>query len=157
MATERWIAGSGQGLTWGAANTSSTLFDALAAGNALMSDLDIANAGTNLDLFADLSLALTSAAFVAPNFIGVYVYPLNEDGTTYGDGRFSGTAAAGPPSSNYWVGNIGIVAATQAQEGTLRGIILPPGTFRFVLYNQGGVTLGSTNVLKYRTYNRQVT
>ena len=154
MATEKWIAGSGQGLTFGNAFTGSTL-NSIASGNAILSDLQIDNS-TAFDLFADVSIALASAAFVAPNYIGVYLYPLNQDNTTYGDGRF-GSSAAGPPASNYWVGNIILVAATQAQEGTLRGIILPPAKFKFVLYNQGGVALASSgNVCLYRTYNRQV-
>ena len=155
MATERWIAGSGQGLTWGNAFTGSTL-NSIASGNAILSDLSITNGGTTLDIFADLSINLASAAFVAPTFIGVYLYPLN-DASAYGDGRF-GTSAAGPPPSTYYVGSIGLVAATQAQTGVLSRITLPPGTFKFVLYNQGGVALAaSANTCLYRTYNRQVT
>lgn len=154
MATERWIGGNLQGLTWGDAFSTATL-NSIAAGNAILSDLSLVN-GTTLDIFADVSIALASAAFVAPNYIGIYLYPLNKDGSTYGDGRF-GTSAAGPPPSNYYVGSIGIVAATQAQEGSLSRIILPPGTFKFVLYNQGGVALAaSSNTCQYRTYNRQV-
>lgn len=155
MATEKWIAGSGVGLTWTDAFSTATL-NSIASGNAILSDLQIDNS-TALDVFCDVSIALGSAAFVAPNFIGVYLYPLNKDGTTYGDGRF-GTSAAGPPSAPYMVGTIGLVAATQAQEGILRGIVMPAGKFKFVLHNQGGVTLAgaSGNTCQYRTYNRSV-
>lgn len=155
MAVEKWVGGAGQGLTWGDAFATATL-DSIANGNAILSGIEIDNS-TALDLFADLSINLASAAFVAPNYIGVYLFPKNKDDTTYGDGRF-GSSAAGPPASSYWVGNIILVAATQAQEGTLRGIILPPGKFKFVLYNQGGVTLAgsSGNTAQYRTYNRAV-
>jgi hypothetical protein len=154
MATEKWIAGSGQGLTYGNAFTGSTL-NSIASGNAILSDLQIDNS-TALDIFADVSIQLASAAFLAPNYIGVYLYPLNQDNTTYGDGRF-GSSAAGPPASTYYVGSIVIVAATQAQNGTLRGIVLPPAKFKFVLHNQGGVALASSaNVCLYRTYNRAV-
>lgn len=153
MATERWIAGTGQGLSWGNAFTGSTL-NSIASGNAILSDIAISN-GTPLDIFADLSINLASAAFVAPNFLGVYLYPLN-DASVYGDGRF-GTSAAGPPPQNYAVGSIVFVAATQAQTGVLTRIIMPPGTFKFVLYNQGGVALASSgNTCLYRTYNRQI-
>ena len=152
MATEKWIAGSGQGLTWGNAFTGSTL-NSIASGNAI-AGLTISN-GTPLDIFADLSINLASAAFIAPNFIGVYIYPANDVGT-FGDGRF-GSSAAGPPPSNYAVGSIGIVAATQAQTGVLRGVVLAPGDFKFVLWNQGGVAFASSgNTCLYRTYNRQV-
>ena len=154
MATEKWIGGSGQGLTWGNAFSAATL-NSIASGNAILSDIVIAN-GTPLDIFADLSLNLASAAFVAPNFVGVYLYPLN-DGSAYGDGRF-GTSAAGPPPSTYSVGSIGLVAATQAQTGQLLRIVLPPGSFKFVLYNQGGVAWAGAagNTCLYRTYNRSV-
>lgn len=153
MATEKWIAGSGQGLIWGAAF--GTEVNSLPSSDAVLSSVAIAN-DTALDMFADLSLALGSAAFAAPNRIDIYLYPLNQDGATYGDGRF-GSAAAGPPVPNYFVGSIGLVAATQAQEGTLTGILIPPGNFKFVLMNNGGVALAaSANTVSYRTYNRQV-
>ncbi len=94
---------------------------------------------------------------MAPNFFGVYLYPLNKDGSSYGEGKF-GTSAAGPPSPTYAVGSITFVAATQAQTGTLSRIVLPPGTFKFVLYNQGGIALAASgNTCQYRTYNRQIT
>ena len=84
------------------------------------------------------------------------LYPFNQDGSTYGDGRF-GSSAAGPPASPYWVGNIVVPTGTAANEGTIRGIILPPGQFKWVIYNQLGVTMaGSANTAKYRTYNRQI-
>jgi hypothetical protein len=156
MATEKWIGGSGAGLTWTNAFSPSTL-SAIASGNAIISDLQIDNS-TALDLFADVSINLASAAFAAPNYVGVYIYPLNSDNATFGDGRF-GTSAAGPPASSYWVGNIILVATTGAQEGTARGIIIPPGKFKWLLYNQGGVAFATTssgNTCLYRTYNRQV-
>lgn len=155
MATEKWIAGAGVGFTWTDATTAASL-DSLASGSAVLCTVAVANQ-TALDMFCDVSLALGSAAFIAPNFIGVYLFPLNKDGSTYGDGRF-GTAAAGPPGANYWVGDLSLVAATQAQTGTLTRIIMPPGTFKFVLWNQGGVALVGSggNTFQYRTYNRSV-
>jgi len=154
MSTEKWIGGSGQGLTWGNAFTGSTL-NSIASGNAIISDIQIDNSSA-LDIFADVSINLASVAVVAPNYVGVYLYPLNADGTTYGDGRF-GSSATGPPASLYWVGNIIVVAGTSVQEGTTPRIILPPGKFKFLLYNQCGVAFASAgNTCQYRTYNRQV-
>lgn len=156
MAVEKYIAGT-VGLTWTNAYTSAATFDSIVAGNAIISDLQIDNS-TNLDTFCDISVALGSAAIAAPNYLGVYLYPLNADGTTYGDGRFS-SSAAGPPASSYWVGNIIVPTGTAANEGTIRGIIMPPGKFKFLIYNQLGVTMAGSgsNTLKYRTYNRSVT
>lgn len=155
MATEKWIAGSGVGLTWTAAFTASTL-DSIANGNAILSDVSITN-GTALDVFADLCIQFGSITVAAPNYIGAYLYPLNQDATTYGDGRF-GTAAAGPPPGNYWVGNIGFPTGAAAFKGAISRIILPPGTFKFVLYNQAGATLVGSggNACYYRTYNRAI-
>src|SRR6266481_4211067 len=106
MAVEKWIAGSGVGLTYTDAFSTATL-NSITSGNAILSDLQIDNT-TALDIFCDVSIALGSAAFVAPNYIGIYLYPLNKDNSTYGDGQF-GSSAAGPPSGNYWVGNIMLV------------------------------------------------
>jgi hypothetical protein len=155
MASEKWVAGSGVGLTWTTLDTTS--LNSLGAGNALQSGTQIAN-DTPLDLFADVELYLASLAAVAPNYVGIYLYPLLSDGTNYGDTRFT-SAAAGPPPSTYWVGNIVYDPSTGIKQGMLRGVILPPGKFKFVVYNQMGssVTFASSgNILKYRTYNRQV-
>lgn len=153
MATEKWIAGSGVGLTW--TNLMTTELNSLVSGNALLGGTSVAG-GTSLDIFADFSLTLASAAFVAPNYIGLYLYPLHDDASTYGDGRF-GSAAAGPPPAVYFKAAIGIVAATQAQTGVVTGIVLPPGSWKPVLHNQGGVNLAASgNILKYRTYNRAI-
>jgi hypothetical protein len=155
MATEKWIAGSGQGLTWGDAFTGSTL-NSLANVSSLLSDIAITN-GTALDLFADISFALGSAAFTAPAYIMFGLYPLNKDGTTYGDGRFGSAVAAVFPS-NYLAGSAGLVAATQAQTGSITGILLPPGTFKFIVFNGGNIAWASSgNTIQYRTYNRQIT
>lgn len=155
MATEKWIAGSGQGLTWGSAFGSE--INSLVSGDAVLSSVSIANA-TPLDIFADVSLiAAATATTVAPGFVGLYLYPLNEDGSTYGDGVLTTTPAAYTPPSCYYVGSIGLqIAASTYISGMVRGIILPPGTFSFVMLNSAGVNFGSTMTCKYRTYNRSV-
>lgn len=156
MATEKWIAGAGVGLTW--TTIMSTDLNSLASGSALLQAAAIDN-DSDLNLFADFSLELASAAFVAPNFVGLFLYPLNGDGSSYGDGRFGSAAAmtsANAPAP-YWRGNFPLVAATQAQDATLTGILLPPGKCKMVLWNQGGVNFASSgNTLKYRAYNRSI-
>ena len=153
----KWIGGSGAGLTtWADAFTSTTL-NSLGAGNAIISDLLISN-NTPLDMFADISISLGSAAFVAPAQVALYIYPLNRDGTTFGDGRYfpSGvpTAAAGPPAFHNYACTIQLVAATQAQVGTFTGLQLPPRPFRFVMYNPNTVGFAASgNSCQYQTYN----
>jgi hypothetical protein len=155
MATEKWIAGSGVGLTWTAAFGSTDL-NSIASGNAILSGAAGVTNGTALDIFCDVALVLASAAFAAPALGGIYLYPLHQDNSTYGDGRFT-SSAAGPPPNNYSCGSIGFPATTAAQQGQLLRIVMPPGTFKFVYYNQGGVALAASgNQLYYRTYNRQV-
>lgn len=156
MATEKWVAGTtGLSSVWVTAINSSVI-NSIASSNAIAGDVIITN-GTNLEIFCDVSITLASAAVAAPNFVGVYLYPLNSDNTTYGDGRFA-AAALGPPPANYCAGNIGLVAATQAQEGTLTGVVMPPGSFKFVLWNSAGIIWAgsTTNTCKYRTYNRSI-
>lgn len=157
MAVEKWAAGSGQGLTWGTAINATDINSLANSSSVLSSVADIAN-GTALDMFADLSIQLGSITAAAPNFVGVYLFPLNSDGSTYGDNQLaSGTGAAKVPSAQYWVGNIGFPTGAATIKGTLTRIILPPGSFRFVLYNQAGSTLASSgNTAQYRTYNRAV-
>lgn len=155
MATEKWIAGT-VGLTWTAAYTSAATFDSIVNGNAIMSDLALVN-GSNLDIFADFSIAFGSITAAAPNYVGLYLYPLNADGSTYGDSRF-GSSAAGPPPGQYLVGTFGFPTGAAAITGTVLGVIMPPGSFKMVLYNQAGATLAGSgaNTLKYRTYDRAI-
>lgn len=155
MATEKWIAGSGVGLTWTLTGSTTTL-DTLASSNAILTSSDITN-GTALDIFADISLAGGSITVAQPAFVGVYLYPLNADGSTYGDGRF-GSAALGPPPSNYYVGSLGTSTGAAVWEGTITGVVIPPGTFRLVVHNNMGAAFAGsgTNFVKYRTYNRSI-
>ena len=166
MATEKWIGGSGVGLTWtscfGAEINSVVDGNAVLAGGGTVATNQIDNS-TSLDLFADVMFALGSwGAVGAAALLSLYIYPLNQDGSTYGDGRFT-SSAAGPPPAQYFAG-IGVLvpSVTQAQQGHFRRpdgapIIIPPAKFKFALYNKSGATLAaSANTIYYRTYNRQV-
>ncbi len=155
MATERLIGGSGVGLTW--TSCFSTELNSLVNGNAVIS-ADVINNATALDMLADVSVSLGSVTTGAGlPYIGLYIYPLNQDGSSYGDGRF-GSSAAGPPSTLYAVGAIAAPASTTAVvTGMVRGIWLLPGSFKFLIFNSLGVNFASSaNTVEYRTYNRQV-
>lgn len=156
MATEKWVAGSGQGLTWGTAMNSSDVAG-LASSNSILSTVaDITN-GTALDIFADFSISFSSMTPAAPAYLGVYLYPLNEDGATYGDNQFAaGTAGSVIPSATYYVGSIILSTKAIAQDGMLQRIVMPPGSFRFLLQNQLAATVSTTATVKYRTYNRSI-
>lgn len=139
-----------------------TELNSLASGNAILGSTSIANA-TNLDLEIEFSwTAGGSITTTGSPFVAVYIYPLNGDTSTYGDGRF-GSAAAGPPPSNYYAGFCGLPASSATHTGTFgtpflgSRALLPNGTFKPVFYSLAGVGLsGSGNILYYRTVNRKV-
>lgn len=146
-----WTAGAGVGLTWTDATTTASL-NSLASGSCLLGTVAISN-GTALDKYMDIDVVLASAAFTGTGAnISIHLYPLSSDAATYGDGKF-GAAAAGPclyPAAAV----IPLVVATQAQTGQATGIVIPPGTFKVVVCNNGGVALAASgNTVKYRTYN----
>lgn len=155
MATviEKWIAGSLVGLAWASAGFGAEV-NSITNGQAVLAGTALVN-GTTLDVFLDVSISLGSITTGAgAPYVGLYLYGLNQDGSSYGDGRF-GSAAAGPPPSNYQVGYIGLGAAvTAVVTGMARGILLPPGSWKFVLHNQTGSTLAaSANTVQMRSYN----
>lgn len=156
MATEKWIAGSGVGLTWSAI-TGSNMNSATAGQVAIVSS-QIDNS-SNLDMFADLSISLGSVTPASGSpFIGVGLLALNQDGTTYANQLITTSLTTNGIPGECYVGSISCAPGTAGTiTGMVRGILLPPGKFVFCLYNGSGVTLaGSANTVEYRTYNRQV-
>lgn len=159
MATETLAAG----VTTTFTSIMTTELNTLASGNAVIGSTSVAN-GTNLDLTAEFSFVGGGTITTTGSpFLGLYIYPLNGDGSTYGDGRF-GSSTTGIPPSNYYRGFCGFPASTAVQTGYFgipgTGIFqipLPRGTWKPVLYSLAGVTLSSSgNILYYRTTNRQV-
>lgn len=159
MSTEQLIAGAQSAY----ASLMTTELNTLVTGNAVLGSTIITN-GSSLDLSIELSF--TTGGSITPTgspFVAVYLYPLNGDGSTYGDGRFS-SSAAGPPPANYYRGYCGVPAAAGTQIGTFAipgtsifQIPLPRGSFKPVFYNVTGVSLSASgNILYYRTTNRQV-
>ncbi len=157
MATEKWIAGAVSSWTAAFAGTSGADLNSLANGSSILSSVTISN-GSVGDIYADLSIAIGSLTAAAPNYIGAYVYPLNEDGSTYGDSQLTaGTQAAKLPGGIYWARNFPFPTGTAAITGTILRITIPFGTFKFCLYNQSGASFPSSgNSCQYRTVNRQI-
>jgi hypothetical protein len=156
MATEKWTPGSLQS-TWGACFAGADLNSLASASSVLSSLADIDNSSA-LDMFADISISLGSITPAAPNFVGVYLYPVNQDGTSYGDGLFTGgTQSTGVPSPSYFVGSIVLTTTAKVQVGMLERIVLPPGKFRWLVQNNAGVAFASSsNTISFRTYNRSI-
>lgn len=155
-ATQRWIAGSGVGLTWTSICTSE--LDTLASNSAIVctTNSPVTN-GTALDLYANFSIAFASlTSGTGSPSVTISIYPLNEDASTYGDGLF-GSAAAGPPTVvTCQIPVVPAVSAPIVGTGSCGlPILLPPGSFKIVVWNNTGANLGSGNVVKYRTFNYQ--
>jgi hypothetical protein len=156
-----WTAGNGVGLTWTAAFAAGDLTSLADSAFVLSSATPIANGGT-LDIYADFSAAITVSSSTprAGAYIGVYLVPLIGDGATYGDGQFAaGTQkAAQPPYAP--VGTIPLQnTAMTVMAGLVQGIVIPPGTFLWGVYNYSNVGFSGTaanNKAWYRTYNLQL-
>lgn len=108
---------------------------------------------TNKYAYADLDLALGSAAFTGSDAgIEIYIVP-TIDGTTYPD--WSGNATADAPEQQHYLATfLPLKASTSAKRvasGSDELIPLPQGKFKFGIRNRGNVTLAaSSNTLYWR-------
>lgn len=155
--TAAWIAGNGQGLTYGTAGFTASCFNSLATGSGCVgSQIDNSTA---LDLYSDFSFVVTvGGTTTAGSYFGLYLLPLNQDGTTFGDGTASGSTA---PQGSYLVGTVLVksgVTTGNTVTGTVRGVLLPPGKFELAFWNQTGISMNAAAAWTgaYRTYNENL-
>jgi hypothetical protein len=148
----KWAAGGGVGLTWTTAFGASD-FNSLANGSVAVSTSAVIANGTALDIYADISYSLTTQSGTGTPLVAFYMLPLNQDGTTYGDGTVSGTTA---PVGTYSIGSVLLQPSKTAgtvHTGTLRMVVLPPGSFKLAMQNAAGFAFGASgHSVKYRTY-----
>ncbi len=138
---------------WNAALSWSSAFgteiNSLAAGSCAVSSVVIDNT-TNLYTDGWVSLSLgTLATGTGTPYVGVYLLPLNQDGTTYGDGTASGTVA---PSVAYWVDNLTFAASLASGTRVGSGYIgqIPPTKFVLAVVNQmGNAFAASGNTISF--------
>ncbi len=153
-----WVAGAGQGLTYGTSGFTLTDFNSLANGSVVVASSAITNSSA-LDLYADVSFVLTvGGTTIATSRLDLYILPLNQDASTYGDGAANG---ATPPVGQYQVSAVGVksgVTNGNTITGTFRSVVLPPGNFKFAVVNGLGVGLNATAAaaMSYRTYNENL-
>jgi hypothetical protein len=151
-----WTAGNGVGLTWTTAINSADMASISTISSVLSSVADIAN-GTNLDIFADLSVELVTASLTpaAGTSIAFWLYALL-DGGGYGDSALvAGTQKTWIPAfppCGIIMPNTTITSQTSF-TGFIQGIIIPPGSFRFAMNCTIGALTSGTQTVKYRTYN----
>lgn len=155
MAVQNWTPGVASSPI--AIFNSGAYLNSLATGAAIMDGADIVN--TTGDCYASLGLSIACAAAVAPAQLNIFVYRLNLDGSTYGDGQLVGGTqkATTTPSPSLFRGSIvGVVGAT-AIVGTLDFIPIPLGNFRFVIQSQVGAAINASgNSVWYTSYNLKV-
>ena len=112
-----------------------------------------------LDIYSDFSLSTkVGGTTVAGDFFGIYILPLNEDASTYGDGSSAGSTL---PVGTYLVGTILVPAGITSGNvvvGTCRGIILPSQNWKWGVSNNTSVALNSTASAssKYTTYRENL-
>lgn len=100
--------------------------------------------------FFDAWLELESAAWAGN--IDIYVVP-SIDGTNYPDWTGDGTGDL-VEQNTYYEFSFTTSSSTAAQNLAERGMVLPPGKFKFGVRNQGGVaTTAQNNILKWRPWN----
>lgn len=156
--TTRWIIGT----NWTAVTFTAADLNSLPSGGAALSTSVISN-GTGLDQYVDFSfIATVGGTTLAGSYISIYLLPLNQDGSTYGDGYASSTTTQ--PAAGYAAGSIGVKVGVTSGS-TITGIIAPPNPSAPILLPPGDckvafgtnlqVALNATAAvtLKWRSYN----
>lgn len=129
-------------LSWASAFGSE--INSLASGSCAVSSTVLDNT-TSLytDGWVSVSLGSLATGTGAPS-LDFYMLPLNQDGTTYGDGTASGSTA---PAPAYYVGSItwnaSLASGTQVGQLKLVGII-PPAKFKLAAVNNTGNALAAS-------------
>ena len=121
-----------------------TEINSLAAGSVAVSSIIIDN---TVNLFTDawisVSLGSVATGTGTPN-LAFYLLPLNQDGTTYGDGTVSGTVL---PGGNQYIASIdweaSLAAAVQTQQVKVP-FDIPPNKFKLAVVNNIGNALAAS-------------
>lgn len=133
-------------------------FNALANGSSIVSSASVVSNGAG-PILADISFIMVTST-MSPTAAGgagldFYILPQLHDGSTYADGAGTATAA-NQATATYFVGRMVLRGtATSTQNGMLRGIVVPNGTFKWYMVNNAGAALppSSTNMTcQYRLY-----
>lgn len=124
-----------------------TELNSLASGTNSAASAAIDNSASHA-IYHDLELVCTFGTAPAANSaVEVYIVPSVDD-TNYADGGGSVT-----PAGNLLAGVFFVRAVTTAQRVALRGVEVPPGSFKYVLRNTSGQAMAATsNTLRYRPH-----
>jgi hypothetical protein len=151
-ATTRWVIDT----AYTAATFTAGDLNSLASGGFALSTSVVSNS-TNLDQYCQVSFIVTvGGTTVAGSYFTIYALPLNQDGSTYGDGQASSTTVQ--PAGAYAQKSVGVkvgVTSGNTVTGTFEPFLIPPGDFKLGFANNLTVALSATAALtlKYRTFN----
>lgn len=133
--------------TYTSCGFTATDFNGLANGSiAIMPTGSAINNATNLDDYINVSFSIVNGVTTTTtaSFFALYLLPLNQDGTTYGDGTVTGSTLSG---ASYWMTNC-FVKSGITSGGTLVGsfpaVWMPRAAFILGIANNTNGTLGSS-------------
>jgi hypothetical protein len=141
--------------SYAAAGFTGTDFNSLADGSVAVATSSIDNS-TNLDLLLEVSFSLVVGGTTTANsYLGLYLLPLNQDGSTYGDSITTGSTL---PVPSYWRTNSFAksgVTSGNAIVGAFPVILMPRSSFRLAVSNRLGVALNASAAasVQYKTSN----
>lgn len=148
----KWAAGAFASGAWGTSAQSGfssadlAFFNTAASGSGVVASSAVANS-TNLDLYGEVSFAFTTSAATSGSvWVDIYLLPLNQDATTYGDGTASGALKSTAPGQSYVVARVNVPAGVTAVTGTSRPFALPRGDFKLAFFPSAGTLAGSPAV-----------
>jgi len=125
-----------------------TELNSLANNTASAASSAIANE-TNLDVYADIWLHLASLTPTGAPYINLYILEAI-DGSTYP----SATGSVLRNQPQHLLCSFILDTTAAAQDVIVRGVMLPPGSFKVVADNQSGPTLAASgSYVKMITYN----
>jgi hypothetical protein len=132
------------GSTWTTGGFTASDFNSRANGSVVVAATAI-DQDTSLDLDGEFSFSVeVGGTTTATSRLDLYILPLNQDGTTYGDGVATGTTA---PAGSYWVASCIVrpgVTSGNAVVGTFPRYPLPGADFKYAIVNNLGAALDST-------------
>jgi hypothetical protein len=144
--------------TWTSAGFTASDFNSRASGSVVVAATAI-DQDTNLDLDVEVSFTFeVGGTTTTASRFDLYIMPLNQDATTYGDGQSTGTTV---PSQTYWAASCLVrtgVTSGNAVVGTFPRVPMPAADFKFAIANITGSALDATAAadVKYRTVNRNL-
>ncbi len=150
--------GTTTGNTWTDAGFTASDFNSRANGSVVVATTALDN-DSALDLEAEVSFTFeVGGTTTATSRFHLYILPLDQGGTIYGDDAATGTTA---PADTYWMATSGVktgITSGNKVYGTFPRVPLPAADFKFAIVNSMGAALDATAaaVVKYRTVNRNL-